>query len=218
MAELSKYFHSIEEYEEWKNNKDIPSYVFAIVLNADGDSVDMVAFSTNDITGEFDTYEVTKGEEKKYATNDNVYVNTANDTTLQYLMKENLYEEFDYPEKEGDIFATPFEFYLVSINYPVDIENVKIYFGDRNSTPSGIQWINIQENAFPIQYTLLDNGNYRCSVMFRDDVEYNQNFFISYTLPSSSSTQYVDDYIIGYWKSGGSSLMMNVNNEEDEQA
>ena len=49
MAELSKYFHSIEEYEEWKNNKDIPSNVLAVVLNSDGDGIDKVAFSTNDI-------------------------------------------------------------------------------------------------------------------------------------------------------------------------
>lgn len=216
MAELSKYFHSIEEYEEWRNDKDIPSNILAVVLNSDGDGIDKVAFSTNNIDGDFQTYEVTNGEEKKYATNNNVYVNTSNDTTLQYLMKQNLYEEFDYPEKEEDMFVTPFEFYLVSINYPVDIENVKLYFGDMNSTPSGIQWTNIQENTQPIQYTLLSNGNYRCSVEFRDDVAYNQNFFISYTLPSSSSTQSVSDYIIAYWKSGGSSLMMGVNNQEQE--
>ena len=132
-------------------------------------------------------------------------------------MKANLYEEFDYPEKDGDFFVTPFEFYIASINYPVDIENVKIYFGEMNSTPSGIQWTNIQENTKQIQYTLLDNGVYRCSVEFRDDVPYNQNFFISYTLPSSSATQSVSDYIIAYWKSGGSLLMMNVNQEDQQE-
>ena len=217
MAELSKIFKSNDLYEAWRNDKDIPSNVLAVVLSEDGDTIDKVAFSTNDINGDFQTYEVTAEGEKKYANNENVYVNSGSNTNLQWLMKENLYEEFDYPEKEEDVFVTPFEFYLVSINYPVDIENVKLYFGDINSTPSGIQWTNIKENNTPIQYTLLDNGNYRCSVEFRDDVEYNQNFFISYTLPTSSSTQVVDDYIIAYWKSGGSLLMMNVNQEDQQE-
>lgn len=202
MAELSKIFKSNELYKAWRNNKDIPSNVLAVVLSEEGNEVEKVAFSTNNIDGEFQTYEVTAGEEKKYANNVNVYVNAGSDTTLQYFMKQNLYAEFDYPEKEGDFFVTPFEFYLVSVNYPVDIENVKIYFGDINITPSGTQWINIKENVHPIQYTLLSNGVYKCSVEFRADVAYDQNFFISYTLPLSSSAQIVDDYIIGYWKSG----------------
>lgn len=204
MAELSKIFKTNDLYEAWRDNKDIPSNVLAVVLNETGDAIDKVAFSTNDITGEFETYEVTAEGEKKYATNDNVYVNFGANTNIQFFMKKNLYEEFDYPQKEGDFFVSPFEFYLVSINYPVDIENVKLYFGDMNSTPTTIQWINIQENNKPIQYEQLSNGVYKCTVQFRSDMAYDQNFFISYTLPTSSSTQFVDDYIIAYWESGAS--------------
>lgn len=202
MAELSKIFKTNDLYEAWRDNKDIPSNVLAVVLNEECNDVEKIAFGTNNIDGQYKTYEVTAEGEKKYATNNNVYVNFGADTNIQFFMKKNLYEEFDYPEKEGDFFVTPFEFYLVSINYPVDIENVKLYFGDMNSTPTTIQWMNIQENTQPIQYTLLDNGVYRCSVEFRNDMAYNQNFFISYTLPSSASIQFVDNYIIAYWKSG----------------
>ena len=182
----------------------LPSGVLAVVLNETGDGIEQIQTSTNNIDGKYETYEVEKGEEKKYATNNNVYVNFGADTNIQFFMKKNLYEEFDYPEKEGDLFVTPFEFYLVSINYPVDIENVKLYFGDMNSTPTTIQWINIQENYKPIQYEQLSNGVYKCTVQFSNHIAYNQNFFISYTLQSSSSIQFVDDYIIAYWKSGAS--------------
>ncbi len=201
MAELSKIFKTNDLYEAWRDNKDIPSNVLAVVLDENND-VEKVAFGTNDITGKYETYEVTAEGEKKYAANNNVYVNFGADTDIQFFMKKNLYEEFDYPEKEGDFFVTPFEFYLVSINYPVDIENVKLYFGDINSTPTTIQWINIQENYKPIQYEQLRNGVYKCTVQFSNNISYNQNFFIAYTLPSSSSIQFVDNYIIGYWKSG----------------
>ena len=202
MAELSKIFKSNDLYEAWRDNKDIPSNVMAVVLDETGNDVEKVAFGTNNIDGQYKTYEVAKGEPKEYASNNNVYVNFGADTNIQFFMKKNLYEEFDYPEKEGDVFVTSFQFYLSSINYPVDIENVKLYFGDMNSTPTTIQWINIQENNTPIQYEQLSNGVYKCTVQFRNDMAYNQNFFISYTLPSSSSIQFVDKYIIAYWKSG----------------
>ena len=62
MAELSKIFKSNDLYETWKNEKDIPSNVLAVVLNKTGNDVEKVAFSTNDIDGQFKTYEVEKGE------------------------------------------------------------------------------------------------------------------------------------------------------------
>ena len=202
MAKTTKYFKNEQALATWLDGGMLPSGVLAVVLDETGDGVAQIQTSTNNIDGKYETYEVEKVEEKKYASNGNVYVNSGKDINLQWLMKENIYSEFDYPEKEGDIFVTPFEFYLVSINYPVDIENVKLYFGDINIMPSGTQWINIKENTQPIHYTLFDNGVYKCSVEFSNDVAYNQNFFRSYTLPTSSSTQIVDDYIIAYWKSG----------------
>lgn len=204
MAKTTKYFKNEQALTTWLDGGMLPSGVLAVVLNETGDGIEQIQTSTNNIDGKYETYEVEKGEEKKYATNNNVYINFGADTNIQFFMKKNLYEEFDYPEKEGDFFVTPFEFYLVSINYPVDIENVKLYFGDMNSTPTTIQWINIQENNKPIQYEQLSNGVYKCTVQFRNDMAYNQNFFISYTLPSSSSIQFVDKYIIAYWKSGAS--------------
>lgn len=88
MAELSKIFKTNDLYEAWRDNKDIPSNVLAVVLNSDGDGIDKVAFSTNNIDGEFQTYEVTAEGEKKYATNNNVYVNFGADTNIQFFMKK----------------------------------------------------------------------------------------------------------------------------------
>ena len=61
MAELSKIFKSNDLYEAWRDNKDIPSNVLAVVLD-DNNEVEKVAFGTNDISGEYTTYEVEKGE------------------------------------------------------------------------------------------------------------------------------------------------------------
>ena len=61
MAELSKIFKSNDLYEAWRDNKDIPSNVLAVVLD-DNNEVEKVAFGTNDITGEYTTYEVEKAE------------------------------------------------------------------------------------------------------------------------------------------------------------
>lgn len=58
MAELSKIFKSNDLYEAWRDNKDIPSNVLAVVLNETGEDVEKVAFGTNDITGKYETYEV----------------------------------------------------------------------------------------------------------------------------------------------------------------
>lgn len=204
MAKTTKYFKNEQALATWLDGGMLPSGVLAVVLDETGDGVAQIQTSTNNITCKYETYELEKGEEKKYATNNNVYVNFGADTNIQFFMKKNLYEQFDYPEKEGNLFVTPFEFYLVSINYPVDIENVKLYFGDINLTPTTIQWINIEENQKPIQYEQLSNGVYKCTVQFNANIAYNQNFFISYTLPSSSSTQFVDNYIIAYWKSDAS--------------
>ena len=61
MAELSKIFKSNDLYEAWRNDKDIPSNVLAVVLSEEGNDVEKVAFGTNDITGKYETYEVEKG-------------------------------------------------------------------------------------------------------------------------------------------------------------
>lgn len=64
MAELSKIFKSNDLYEAWRDNKDIPSNVLAVVLDKTGNDVEKVAFATNDITGEYTTYEVEKAQEQ----------------------------------------------------------------------------------------------------------------------------------------------------------
>lgn len=61
MAELSKIFKSNDLYEAWRDNKDIPSNVLAVVLD-DNNEVEKVAFGTNDIKGEYETYEVEKAQ------------------------------------------------------------------------------------------------------------------------------------------------------------
>lgn len=63
MAELSKIFKSNDLYEAWRDNKDIPSNVIAVVLDKTGEDVQKVAIGTNNIDGEYKTYEVAKGEE-----------------------------------------------------------------------------------------------------------------------------------------------------------
>lgn len=60
MAELSKIFKTNDLYEAWRNNKDIPSNVLAVVLNETGADVEKVAFGTNNIDGRYQTYEVEK--------------------------------------------------------------------------------------------------------------------------------------------------------------
>lgn len=57
MAELSKIFKTNDLYEAWRDNKDIPSNVLAVVLDENND-VEKVAFGTNDINGQYKTYEV----------------------------------------------------------------------------------------------------------------------------------------------------------------
>lgn len=64
MAELSKIFKSNDLYEAWRDNKDIPSNVLAVVLDKTGETVEKVAFGTNDITGKYETYEVEKAQEQ----------------------------------------------------------------------------------------------------------------------------------------------------------
>lgn len=56
MAELSKYFPSVQEYETYVNGGDLPSNVLAVVLTEDGDDVAQISFATNDITGAFETF------------------------------------------------------------------------------------------------------------------------------------------------------------------
>ena len=63
MAELTKIFASNELFEAWKDNKEVPSNVIAVVLDETGEDVEKVAFGTNNIDGEYKTYEVAKGQE-----------------------------------------------------------------------------------------------------------------------------------------------------------
>ena len=63
MAELTKIFASNSLYEAWKNNKEVPSNVIAVVLDETGEDVQKVALGTNNIDGEYKTYEVEKGQE-----------------------------------------------------------------------------------------------------------------------------------------------------------
>lgn len=60
MAELSKIFKTNDLYEAWRDNKNIPSNVLAVVLDETGADVQKVAFGTNNIAGEYETYEVEK--------------------------------------------------------------------------------------------------------------------------------------------------------------
>lgn len=63
MAELTKFFASNELYEAWKDNKEVPSNVIAVVLDETGEDVQKVAIGTNNIDGQYKTYEVEKGQE-----------------------------------------------------------------------------------------------------------------------------------------------------------
>ena len=60
MAELSKIFKTNDLYEAWRDNKDIPSNVLAVVLNETGEDIQKVALGTNNIDGQYKTYEVEK--------------------------------------------------------------------------------------------------------------------------------------------------------------
>lgn len=56
MAELSKIFPNVEEYETYVNGGNLPSNVLAVILNEDKTDVAQISFSTNDITGTFETF------------------------------------------------------------------------------------------------------------------------------------------------------------------
>ena len=62
MAELTKFFASNELFEAWKNDKEVPSNVIAVVLDKTGEDIQKVAIGTNNIDGQYKTYEVEKGE------------------------------------------------------------------------------------------------------------------------------------------------------------
>lgn len=56
MAELSKIFPNVEEYETYVNGGNLPSNVLAVILNEDKTDVAQISFSTNNITGSFETF------------------------------------------------------------------------------------------------------------------------------------------------------------------
>lgn len=203
MAELSKIFKSNDLYEAWRDNKDIPSNVLAVVLDETGNDVEKVAFGTNDITGEYKTYEVTKGEPKEYTSNNNVYVSNGtydfSYNSTCYLLKANIRQEFDWPQRENDIYTEPFVFTLYGINGEVDINNIRLYWGEIFGTASN--WGKIDENKRPINYVKNSDGSYTCTVWFDNIYTSNNNFFIAYRLPSSIGSETIDvtPYIIGYW-------------------
>ena len=148
MAELTKFFASNELFEAWKNDKEVPSNVIAVVLDETGEDIEKVAIGTNNIDGQYKTYEVEKGEPKEYANNDNVYVcygtyNFKYNNTC-FLQKANLISEFELPPIVDDQYTSPFTFTLYGINGDVDINNVEIYWGDIFKTPA--TWQNIYAN------------------------------------------------------------------------
>ncbi len=56
MAEFSQIFPNVEEYETYVNGGNLPSNVLAVILNEDKTDVAQISFSTNDITGSFETF------------------------------------------------------------------------------------------------------------------------------------------------------------------
>lgn len=138
MAELSKIFKTNDLYEAWRNNKDIPSNVLAVVLNEDGNGVDKVVFGTNDISGQYKTYEVEKGiaptgtinitengeniDVKQYATA-NVKISTVTTTEPTLLTLKN-YDEYTLPHRSSVITLSEGDYVLDGdiITYTVDID------------------------------------------------------------------------------------------------
>ena len=61
MAKTTKFFKNAQALATWLDSEMLSSNVLAVVLD-DNNDVEKVAFGTNDITGEYKTYEVEKGE------------------------------------------------------------------------------------------------------------------------------------------------------------
>lgn len=111
MAELSKIFKTNDLYEAWRDNKDIPSNVLAVVLDENND-VDKVAFGTNNITGKYETYEVAKGEEPTVT------------TTEPTLLTLKNFDEYTLPHRSSPITLNEGDYVLDGdiITYTVDID------------------------------------------------------------------------------------------------
>lgn len=138
MAELSKIFKSNDLYEAWRDNKDIPSNVIAVVLDKTGEDVQKVAIGTNNIDGEYKTYEVAKGEEptgtinitengenidvKQYA-KANVKIPTVT-TTEPTMLTSKSYDEYTLPYRNRPYTLTENDYVLDGdiITYTVDID------------------------------------------------------------------------------------------------
>ena len=58
MARIIKYFKDAEEYNAYLNGKALPADVLPVILSDGGDNVDEMAISTNNLTGEFQTFTV----------------------------------------------------------------------------------------------------------------------------------------------------------------
>lgn len=56
MAELSKIFPNVEEYETYVNGGNLPSNVLAVILTEDKTDVAQISFATNNVTGSFETF------------------------------------------------------------------------------------------------------------------------------------------------------------------
>lgn len=62
MAKTTKYFRNAQQLATWLDGEMLPSGVLAVVLNEDGDDIDEIQVSTNEVTSHFEKF-VTVGDQ-----------------------------------------------------------------------------------------------------------------------------------------------------------